>query len=221
MKKIVLLATLAATLSGLSAFGQGSFIFGTAASYVWDNYTTSSGIKDALPKVTFLWGSGTPLVDSAPGPDHVATNNAPSSVSGTAWTSITSDPSFHFATNNTSGLLVVGTTGAAGTVVYNGGSTFFVTGTSASGGSTTVFMVAWDGNYADPFAAAAANAAVGWSRPFTYVYAPTAGTPQNFSANANTAGVDAKFGVSPIPEPSTFALAGLGAAALLIFRRRK
>jgi hypothetical protein len=25
----------------------------------------------------------------------------------------------------------------------------------------------------------------------------------------------------PVPEPSTFALAGLGAAALLIFRRRK
>jgi hypothetical protein len=27
--------------------------------------------------------------------------------------------------------------------------------------------------------------------------------------------------LAPIPEPSTFALAGLGAAALLIFRRRK
>jgi hypothetical protein len=28
-------------------------------------------------------------------------------------------------------------------------------------------------------------------------------------------------GAAPVPEPSTFALAGLGAAALLIFRRRK
>jgi hypothetical protein len=29
------------------------------------------------------------------------------------------------------------------------------------------------------------------------------------------------LGLAPVPEPSTFALAGLGAAALLIFRRRK
>jgi hypothetical protein len=29
------------------------------------------------------------------------------------------------------------------------------------------------------------------------------------------------FGTTPIPEPTTFALAGLGAAALVIFRRRK
>jgi hypothetical protein len=31
----------------------------------------------------------------------------------------------------------------------------------------------------------------------------------------------APFGIGFLPEPSTFALAGLGAAALLIFRRRK
>jgi len=31
----------------------------------------------------------------------------------------------------------------------------------------------------------------------------------------------AAFAVAPVPEPSTFALAGLGSAALLIFRRRK
>jgi len=31
----------------------------------------------------------------------------------------------------------------------------------------------------------------------------------------------ASFNLVPVPEPSTFALAGLGAAALLIFRRRK
>jgi hypothetical protein len=29
------------------------------------------------------------------------------------------------------------------------------------------------------------------------------------------------IGVAPVPEPTTFALLGLGAAGLLIFRRRK
>lgn len=37
---------------------------------------------------------------------------------------------------------------------------------------------------------------------------------------ANLVGLTA-FTVAPVPEPSSFALAGLGAAALLIFRRRK
>lgn len=37
----------------------------------------------------------------------------------------------------------------------------------------------------------------------------------------NTLDLLAPFTVSPIPEPSTFALAGLGLASLVIFRRRK
>jgi len=58
--------------------------------------------------------------------------------------------------------------------------------------------------------------------------------PQMWSASGNwpagtfpmsgpgiAAGSEGAIGVSPVPEPATFALAGLGAAALLIFRRRK
>jgi hypothetical protein len=37
----------------------------------------------------------------------------------------------------------------------------------------------------------------------------------------DTAGMQAFSVATPVPEPSTFALAGLGAAAMLIFRRRK
>jgi len=39
--------------------------------------------------------------------------------------------------------------------------------------------------------------------------------------NPNTAAGWSSFNIYIVPEPSTFALAGLGAAALLIFRRRK
>lgn len=53
-----------------------------------------------------------------------------------------------------------------------------------------------------------------FSNPLGNPQAQPPGTPTDFT------GMPAVI-LSPIPEPSTFALAGLGAAALLIFRRRK
>jgi len=44
-------------------------------------------------------------------------------------------------------------------------------------------------------------------------------TGSNFGTKVGTA--MSSFGVFAVPEPSTFALAGLGAAALLAFRRKK
>lgn len=43
----------------------------------------------------------------------------------------------------------------------------------------------------------------------------------NTSPGVNSTWVDGPIMINPVPEPSTLALAGLGAAALLIFRRRK
>lgn len=50
------------------------------------------------------------------------------------------------------------------------------------------------------------------------------GGPQslpNLNTFGGTQGIQAGFNLVPVPEPTTLALAGLGAAALLIFRRRK
>jgi hypothetical protein len=81
---------------------------------------------------------------------------------------------------------------------------------SAVAGSTvSIVVVAYQGASYD-------NAAVrGHSAAFTM----TANAGTSFPLNAGD--FMSAFSVTPVPEPSTFALAGLGSAAMLIFRRRK
>lgn len=77
---------------------------------------------------------------------------------------------------------------------------------------------------------------LGWygaSQEFTFVLGTsaiaypamwsTAGTwaTGGFNMDQYGAGARGAIGVAPVPEPTSFALAGLGAAAMLIFRRRK
>jgi hypothetical protein len=70
---------------------------------------------------------------------------------------------------------------------------------------------------------------VAWTGGADYASAPVRGHSQAFlynavyTGNGPAGGMDnfQGFQVLPVPEPSTFALAGLGLAGLLIFRRRK
>lgn len=92
------------------------------------------------------------------------------------------------------------------------------------GGSAVVQMVAWQGNFttwADAFAAAQLDPLVkiGASNPLTLAL-PTSATDPNLAYLVGLQSF-AIASVAPIPEPSTFALAGLAGAAMLIFRRRK
>ncbi len=89
------------------------------------------------------------------------------------------------------------------------------------GGTALVQMVAWQGNYTDWASAwdaanrGVADVLIGFSNPLT-LKLPSSSTDPNFTY---LWGLNSFF-IAPIPEPTTFALAGLGAAALLIFRRR-
>lgn len=88
-----------------------------------------------------------------------------------------------------------------------------------AGGTTIVVQVrAWDtadgASYQQCFSSGSATARVGWSGLFNVTVTEPPNTPPNL------VGLTA-FSLQPVPEPSTMALAGLGAAALLIFRRRK
>ena len=90
-------------------------------------------------------------------------------------------------------------------------------------GSTGIFqVVAWQGNYttwAEAYAAAlvpGSNVKIGFSNPVTV----TVTANQTDTATPYLVGMNS-FAIALVPEPSSMALAGLGAAALLIFRRRK
>ncbi len=91
------------------------------------------------------------------------------------------------------------------------------------GGQALVQMVVWQGNYntwSEAFNAWLADMTgtvhIGASNPLTLTL-PTGPTDPNLTYLVGLQ----PFPIFPVPEPTTFALAGLGAAALLIFRHRK
>jgi len=113
------------------------------------------------------------------------------------------------------------TGGGAG--YFNGGTT---TLTGIAGGATAWLSVwAWDATLGGTTAGATLTQAIasgkpdvyGFSAPFSVVTGNPAGSPPTTPAVM----VGLTSFTMVVPEPSTFALAGLGAAALMIFRRRK
>jgi len=93
---------------------------------------------------------------------------------------------------------------------------------SPKGATVAVALAVWNNN-AGSWGAAGG---VGGAATRAGVYAWMQGTGDYTSSPPGTSTPFAGLGdkdlvMTPIPEPSTFALAGLGAAALLIFRRRK
>jgi hypothetical protein len=87
------------------------------------------------------------------------------------------------------------------------------------GGGTTIEaqVRVWQSTFGPTYdLAAAAGGEVGKSSLFTVTLATPPGTPQVLN------GLNGTFIVaSPVPEPTTFAMAGLGLASMLILRRRK
>jgi hypothetical protein len=95
-----------------------------------------------------------------------------------------------------------------------------------AGGNLQLTVVAWTGSAADFMTAAASPVGLfAWSGDALSGGALSwaSGSGSATTPYVITKGAAAFNGLvlAPIPEPSTFALAGLGAAALLIFRRRK
>ena len=210
MKKLIVITSLFVTLAG-SVFGQGYFVFSGVKSQVWDCFTGPAPRLDTSVNVAFLWGpsTATPLVDSLMGSTPTNGVTPPFDLS-TAWTDILLDPNFHFATNASSSFIAVTATSNTGSIGYNDGAYFPVLGTTAEG-TYAVFMISWDAAYADPVAASQGVSPLGWGSVFTYGSAALTSTPNAMN--------EPDFGTIGVPEPAALALAGLGAFALLLFRR--
>jgi len=211
---------MAASLSGISASAQGYFLLGGAARSAWDIFTpVNAGAPKlaATMNIALYWGSSsaTPAIESLL---NGTPTNAPSTYLSDPWAVILGDGAFQRVVDFNTGLAVAPTTIANSSWAYTttgGASATPVTGTTA-GTAVNMYIIGWDKNFATPQLAAGASAAVGWSKVFTYTPVSNIGTPTSLT----TAGF-VPFGVNPVPEPATFALAGLGIASLLIARRRK
>ena len=212
-------------MAGTSAFGQGFFQFTSGKSQAYDGFTTTAvSALGATINVSFLWAaaSTTPNIDTLISNQSLknGTNNQPglNYTAATAWSTILNGQ-FTFATNYATAALVVAPTSSTGVINYNGGLGFGVSNTVA-GTAYTIYEVAWSSAYATPWLASAANAAVGWSAPIQYTSVTSIGTPNTMVGLMPSYGVFAPA-VVVAPEPSTMALAALGGASLLLFRRRK
>jgi hypothetical protein len=108
-----------------------------------------------------------------------------------------------------------GNPGVDGAGLFDGGTIPSPVGTSMPAGNYTMMARAWYNNatYATYDAAKAAGKNTGYVLFNQTVNAPPAGI--------TATGVAAFTVGTPVPEPGTLALAGLGAASLLLFRRKK
>jgi len=90
------------------------------------------------------------------------------------------------------------------------------------GASTPWFDVrVWDASYASYDLALAAGAYTGAGAPFQMNPGPGIAYVNTAAPSGNSTWTEAPIFVSQVPEPASFALAGLAGAAMLIFRRRK
>jgi len=203
--------------------------------FLWNSSTALSGASaDLLPGVPGtssqygLKGSGSAL-------DQVATNGVSSVGAANPLSTIASmlSAGWQLGQNLNSGVgsaatgtvisptaIITGTKGG-GIAQYNGGDAFEISastsGTPASdGGNIEMVMIAWN-------ASAGANyqnaSDVGWSDPFTEEFGTSDGDLD--VGGLESGGGLNQFGVAPVPEPTTLALAGLGGLSMLFLRRRK
>lgn len=204
MRKLILAAC--ALTCAASVFAQGTVIFnnrvvGTVVTHVYAPSTanpnllqTGNGTGDTVAGTTD-WTGWTALSGTGYTAQLWSANGANQPVDSLAAAS----PTTNFRTGAAAGF-INGLTATLPNVAENGTATLQLRVWDNAGGTITSY----------------ANAVTRGSSPLFNVSA-IGGilTPAPALAGLSS------FNIAPVPEPSTFALAGLGAAALLIFRRRK
>jgi len=206
MKKYLsVLAVAAMATYATSALAQGNITFANNTGLVKQWTSASDQTLINVPK----GGGSVQLFWAAAGTAYTPWD---SSMSGTGWATL--NPGW------TPTAAIGFTTPAAGK--FNGGG--LTLSPLANVGAGIDYVIAgWTGGAASFDAAIAAGGLVNVSTKFHMVPGDNNALPAPgaFVSLAGTFTGMTLQAVSVVPEPSTFALAGLGAAALLIFRRRK
>src|SRR6185437_4470013 len=195
MKKSLLVGLISLTVTVVPSFGQGIITL--------DNYLSNSGNGgpgfiiyngtgiQAGWTVGFYWAAGNQLASVTPDPTGIGIPSGGGLVLATGTGSTAASYPF-----NTPGTYLAAAT--------------YTTAGVATGGIITMELIAYDtpsGGY---------NLATlrGHSAPFTMTVADPTGAPTKTGDFAPSLTI-------PVPEPSIFALSGLGAAALMLIRRKK
>jgi hypothetical protein len=119
--------------------------------------------------------------------------------------------------------------GGVGDITHSGGDVYDPTGSlyTVPAGSAWAEVLAWTGNYASYAAAEASGQQgvyAGTSALFQILPAPVAGGPASDISNIENVGTGninlTQVPTTVVPEPTTLAMAGVGLASMLIFRRK-
>jgi len=221
MKKLILAAI--TLTSALSVFAQGTVVFvnrsAAGTTHLWYTPSTRTAIQgngatDSPAGSTDFAGAGGVLVGTS------------GSLAGpTTFGQLLAAPGSNAAESSlvpALGIVTFRTGAAAG---FSSTATATLNNVLPDAPVASIEMVAWDNSsglyptWAQASVAWANNLiAAGRSAEFNLSnIGGTTFTPPNITGP----GLLTSFNVYTVPEPATFALAGLGAAALLIFRRRK
>jgi hypothetical protein len=221
MKKLILAAI--TLTSAASVFAQGTVVF--------NNRVAGLGTTHVYSGPAYRGGNGPGDVPTGPGDytGYILIGTVGGMTASTTFATLIGAPGSGTAESSmqasTSPATTFRTGAAAGNIV---GTTDTFANIPADAAVATFEMVVWDNTsglyptWTQASVGIAQKLIAGGASP-AFVLTQIGGTtftPPNVVSSIGGQGLQS-FGIPPVPEPATVALAGLGAAALLIFRRRK
>ena len=233
MKKQIAILALAAVSSAFSVFGQGYVNMSTSTHRLYDQFTTPGvGVYGTTIDYAIYWAlvSTADPLSAVPGAgsqygqgggaavQQVATNGVASNTGTGAGNinALLTANGFTLGRDFAMSSNAVSSTTAASAANYG---QFQMSGTTA-GNTYELIMVGWNASAGASAILNGTYAAIGWSNPFNYLTGTSASDP-NGQTLLSSSGMN-QFGIAPVvPEPGTLALAALGGASLLAFRRKK